>query len=70
MFRADVPAAGLPFRDQDGRVVDFQALRHTFITNLARARFTQDRQALARHSTITLTMDRDTHTILGEQPTP
>ena len=42
-------------------------LRHTFITNLARAgghpRVTQ---SLARHCTITLTMDRYTH-VLHEQ---
>jgi len=54
--------------DGDGRVVDFHALRHTFITNLARGGVHPKlAQALARHSTITLTMDRYTHTVIGEQ---
>lgn len=36
MLRADLGAAGIPYRDPSGRVADFHALRHTFITNLAR----------------------------------
>ena len=37
----------------------FHALRHTFITNLARSGVhPKTAQSLARHSTITLTMDR------------
>lgn len=55
-------------KDGAGRVVDFHALRHTFITNLARGGVHPKlAQALARHSTITLTMDRYSHTVLGEQ---
>lgn len=66
MFRAD--ADGIAFRDDANEVVDFHALRHTFITNLARGKVhPKIAQALARHSTITLTMDRYTHTDLGEQ---
>src|SRR5262249_2679259 len=38
MFRADAEAAGIVLRDNSGRVVDFHALRHTFITNLTRGR--------------------------------
>ncbi|MCZ6851587.1 MAG: tyrosine-type recombinase/integrase [Planctomycetota bacterium] len=38
MFRADLDAAGIPYRDDAGRVADFHALRHTFISNLVRAR--------------------------------
>ncbi len=54
--------------DDGGRVVDFHALRHTFITNLARGGVHPKlAQSLARHSTITLTMDRYTHTVIGEQ---
>lgn len=54
--------------DASGRALDFHALRHTFVTNLARAGVhPKTAQALARHSTITLTMDRYTHTVLGEQ---
>ena len=68
MFKADVAAAGIEDRDQDGRVVDFHALRHTFVTNLARSGVhPKTAQALARHSTITLTMDRYSHTVIEEQ---
>ena len=68
MFRADVDAAGIVFRDAANEVVDFHALRHTFVTNLARGKVhPKIAQALARHSTISLTMDRYTHTDLGEQ---
>jgi len=49
-------------------MADFHALRHTFITNLANSGVhPKVAQALARHSTITLTMDRYTHTVVGEQ---
>ncbi|MFW5690732.1 MAG: tyrosine-type recombinase/integrase, partial [Planctomycetota bacterium] len=48
--------------DDRGRVVDFHALRHTFISNLARAGVhPRNAQALARHSTIDLTMNVYTH---------
>lgn len=68
VFRADLEAAGLPYRDTDGCVADFHCLRHTFITNLVRSGVhPRVAQALARHSTITLTMDRYAHTLLGEQ---
>lgn len=41
---------------------DFHALRHQFISNLARGRVhVKEAQQLARHSTITLTMDCYTH---------
>ncbi len=57
----------LLYTDSAGRVADFHALRHTFISNLARAGVhPKNAQALARHSTITLTMDHYTHTILGD----
>ena len=48
--------------DSAGRVVDFHALRHGFITYLVTAGVPPKvAQLLARHSTITLTMDRYTH---------
>ena len=60
----------LSYRDHAGLVADFHALRHTFITNLANSGVhPKVAQMLARHSTITLTMDRYTHTLwddLGE----
>jgi integrase len=40
MFQADLEAAGIPYRDESGRVADFHALRHTFITNLANGGYT------------------------------
>lgn len=62
MFRGDLEAAGIDFRDDAGRVADFHSLRHTFITNLASAGVhPKVAQSLARHSTITLTMDRYSH---------
>ena len=64
MIRSDLSAAGIPYRDSAGRYADFHALRHTFITNLARSGVhPSTAQTLARHSTITLTMDRYTHTM-------
>ncbi len=68
MFRADLADVGIPYRDDAGRVADVHALRHTFVSNLvAGGVHPKLAQALARHSTITLTMDRYTHTVLGEQ---
>jgi hypothetical protein len=67
MIRADLEAAGIPFQDDAGRVFDFHALRHQFISNLAAAGVhPKNAQILARHSTITLTMDRYTHQSVQE----
>ena len=61
MIRRDLEAAGIDYRNDSGRVADFHALRHTFITNLARSGVhPKVAQTLARHSTITLTIDRYT----------
>src|SRR5436190_14645975 len=52
----------LLYQDADGRYADFHSFRHTFITRLVKAGVKpKDAQTLARHSTITLTMDRYTH---------
>lgn len=68
MFKADLKAAGIAYRDDAGLVADFHCLRHTFITNLANGGVhPKVAQALARHSTITLTMDRYSHTLMSEQ---
>jgi integrase len=49
-------------KDRDGRVADFHSLRHGFITYLVTANVPPKvAQTLARHSTITLTLDRYTH---------
>ena len=63
ILRVDLAAAGIDYRDAQDRVDDFHALRHTFITNLASGGVHPKlAQTLARHSTITLTMDRYSHT--------
>ncbi len=55
------------YRDDAGRCADFHALRHTFISNLAAGGIhPKTAQQLARHSTITLTMDRYSHVFRGD----
>ena len=67
MLKLDLADAGIEYRDAAGRVADFHALRHTFITNLVGAGVhPKTAQMLARHSTIGLTMDRYTHTYRGQ----
>ena len=62
MVRRDLKVASIPYTDDEGRVFDFHALRHQFISNLAVAGVhPKVAQQLARHSTIGLTMDRYTH---------
>ena len=62
MIRKDLAAADIPYEDDAGRVFDFHALRHQFISSLAQAGVhPKEAQSLARHSTISLTMDRYTH---------
>jgi len=68
MFQADIKAAGVRYVDDAGRYADTHALRHTFISNLASGGVhPKVAQALARHSTITLTMDRYSHVVRGDQ---
>ena len=60
--RARVKSDFLAYVDTSGHFFDFHSLRHQFITNLARSGASpKEAQSLARHSTITLTMDRYTH---------
>jgi integrase len=62
MLRSDLERAGIAYRDTQGRVADFHALRHTYITQLARSGIHPSKaRELARHSTITLTMDVYSH---------
>ena len=68
MLRADLSDGGIAYRDEAGRVADFHSLRHTFITNWARGGvYPKTAQALARHSSITLTIDCYSHSYQGEQ---
>jgi integrase len=58
----------LTSRDASSRVVDFHALRHAFITRLARSGVTPAvAKSLARHSTIMLTMDYYTHILIEDE---
>ncbi|GAB4150037.1 MAG: hypothetical protein Tsb009_24610 [Planctomycetaceae bacterium] len=70
MLRGDLEDADIEYTDVSGRVFDFHALRHQFISNLAGAGVhPKTAQLLARHSNITLTMDRYTHTDVAEAAT-
>jgi len=62
MLAEDLVAAGVVVGDKASGIADFHALRHTFISNLTSGGVSPKvAQALARHSTIALTMDRYTH---------
>ncbi len=62
MIRADLEAAGIAYKDADGHVYDFHALRHQYITDLYRSgAHPKTVQELARHSSVTLSLDRYTH---------
>lgn len=62
IFRRDLKRAGIAYVDEHGCFADFHALRHTFITQLARSGVHPLKaKELARHSTITLTMDVYSH---------
>ncbi len=68
MVEEDLAVAGIEAKDAAGRVVDFHALRHTFITNLCNGGVhPKTAQSLARHSSIVLTMDHYTHLTLASQ---
>jgi len=57
-LKRDLKRAGIAYVDAHGRYADFHALRHTFITSLAKAGVHPAKaQRLARHSTIALTMN-------------
>jgi integrase len=58
----------LAYRDAENLVADFHALRHSYITLLARSGVSPKMaQSLARHSDINLTMSRYTHISLHDQ---
>lgn len=67
MLRRDLKRAAIAYVDDAGRFADFHALRHTFITSLARAGVHPSKaKELARHSTITLTLDVYSHVSTDE----
>ena len=62
MIQADLEAAGIPHRDAAGKVADFHALRHCYVSALARSTApVKVVQTLARHSTPTLTLNVYSH---------
>ena len=68
LVQADLKTAGIDYRDGSGRVVDFHALRHSFITALAMSKApVKVIQSLARHSTPTLTLGVYAHVGLFDQ---
>ena len=68
VLQVDLLAAGIPYVNVNGLYADFHALRHTYITNLARGGVSLvTAQKLARHSTPVLTAQRYTHIDLQEQ---
>ena len=68
LIKADLQEAGVPYEDDAGQIVDFHALRHTFITRLVRSGVSPAVvKRLARHSTITLTIDCYTHAHISDE---
>ncbi len=68
MLYADLELAGIPVEDEQGRVVDFHALRHTAGTLLAASgAHPKVAQTIMRHSDINLTMGLYTHILRGQE---
>ena len=66
-IRKDFKAAGIPLKDELGHIVDFHALRTTYITRLQRAGVSpREAMELARHSDMRLTMK--TYTDVAQLP--
>ena len=65
MLKADLETAGIAYEDEQGRVLDFHATRHTFITGLSHAP-SRVAQKLARHKSSAQT-DRYTHVRLNDE---
>ncbi|MHC4867775.1 MAG: tyrosine-type recombinase/integrase [Planctomycetota bacterium] len=62
MLKIDLEAAQIPYKDAAGRYADFHALRHSFISSLDHPDISvKVAQSLARHSSVTLTLDTYTH---------
>ena len=58
----------LLYQSENGRFADFHCLRHTFITNLGRAKVpAKTAQTLARHSDVNLTLGIYTHIAQDEE---
>lgn len=67
MVRFDLERAGIDYVDENGKVADFHALRHTFITAVVRSGANvKQLQVLARHSTPMLSLQVYSHVGLTE----
>jgi|GEM_PF-2481168 len=61
-LRRALERAGIPYEDETGRFADWHALRHTFLTNLARSGAgMKEVQSLGRHATPALTLGTYMH---------
>jgi len=66
--KARLDSSFLAYRDSGGRVADFHALRHTYVSRLVRSGANvKVAQTLARHSTPTLTLGRYAHVEILDQ---
>ena len=62
MIEDDLTEAGIDYKDDEGQVFDFHALRHQFGTMLAQSGIhPKTAMSLMRHSDINLTMALYTH---------
>ena len=67
VLKADLKRTGVVHQDASGRFADFHALRHTFISALARTgAHPKVAQTLARHKTLDMTLSRYTHVLGGD----
>ncbi len=67
VFKVDLATAGIPYKDEQGRVVDFHSLRKTLCTDLGRAGVNPwQAMRIMRHSDIQLTVK--TYTDAGQLP--
>ncbi len=70
MMQADCKKAGIAYQDDQGRFVDFHALRHTFVSALCRSGAPlATAQRLARHSDPRLTTNIYNHVEMEEKAT-
>ncbi len=65
LLKLDLADAEIPYLDDNGKVFDFHAFRHTFVTSL-RSVSSRTAQALARHQSSEMT-DRYTHVRLTDE---
>ncbi len=68
MLRVDLEACKIAPTDSSGRTVDFHALRHSYISLMARAGVAPKvLMDLARHSDVNLTMGYYSHTLMADR---